>query len=40
MICLDGDWWSARQRVSLLRAAGFEEFMTLDLAGYVEKAVG
>jgi len=37
---LDGDWWSARQGVSLLWAAGFEEFTTLDSGGYVEKAVG
>ena len=40
VICFDGDRWAARQGVSLLRAAGLEEFAAADLGGYVEKAVG
>jgi len=40
VICFDGDRWAARQGVSLLRAAGLEEFVAADLEGYVEKAVG
>ena len=40
VICFEGDRWAARQGVSLLRAAGLEEFAAVDLRGYVEKAVG
>lgn len=39
VICFDGDRWASRQGVSLLRAAGLEEFAAGDLRGYVEKAV-
>ncbi len=40
VICFEGDRWAARQGVSLLRAAGLEEFAAVDLRGYVERAVG
>ncbi len=40
VICFEGDRWAARQGVSLLRAAGLEEYAAGDLRGYVEKAVG
>ena len=36
VICFDGDRWAARQGVSLLRAAGLEEFAAADLGGYVD----
>lgn len=40
VICFDGDRWAARQGVSLLRAAGLEEFAAANLGGYLEMAVG
>jgi len=39
VLCLDGDRWAARQGASLLRAAGLDEFVAGDEAGYVARGI-
>jgi predicted O-linked N-acetylglucosamine transferase (SPINDLY family) len=39
VLCFDGDRWAARQGVSLLRAAGLDEFVAHDEADYVARGI-
>jgi len=39
VLCVDGDRWAARQGASLLRAAGLDELVARDEAGYVARAI-
>jgi predicted O-linked N-acetylglucosamine transferase (SPINDLY family) len=39
VLCFDGDRWAARQRASLLRAAGLDAFVARDETDYVARGI-